>query len=142
MNKRLSFLLAIALLLCTLCSCVAPQTENPYTDTAANATVITTTTTATTTTTTTTTVATTTTTTTTTTAKPTTTTIKPTTTTAKPTTTTAAPADEPLSETVYVTKTGKKWHRSSSCNGGTYYESTLAEAERRGLTPCKKCAGG
>lgn len=138
MNKRLSCLLAIALLLCTLCSCVAPQTENPRTDTAANVTV---TTTATTTTTTTTTTVATTTTTTTTTAKPTTTTIKPTTTTAKPITT-AAPADEPLSETVYVTKTGKKWHRSSSCNGGTYYESTLTEAERRGLTPCKKCAGG
>ncbi len=80
--------------------------------------------------------------TTTTTARPTTTTTaKPTTTTIKPTTTTAS-AEEPVSETVYITKTGKRWHRDSHCNGGTYYESTLDAAKRRGLTPCKKCAGG
>lgn len=41
--------------------------------------------------------------------------------------------------TVYVTKTGKKYHYSSSCNGGTYYASTLSAARSRGLTPCAKC---
>lgn len=44
--------------------------------------------------------------------------------------------------TIYVTKTGKKYHYDPNCNGGTYYESTLEEALARGLTPCAKCAGG
>ena len=39
----------------------------------------------------------------------------------------------------YVTKTGKRYHYSGTCNGGTYYEATLAEAMGRGLTPCDKC---
>lgn len=43
------------------------------------------------------------------------------------------------SRTVYVTETGSRYHYDSSCNGGTYYESTLEEAEARGLTPCNKC---
>ena len=47
--------------------------------------------------------------------------------------------DVPVSRKVYVTKTGKRYHYSSSCNGGTYYESTLDAAKRRGLTPCDKC---
>ena len=37
------------------------------------------------------------------------------------------------------TKTGKRYHYSGTCNGGTYYEATLAEAMGRGLTPCDKC---
>ena len=41
--------------------------------------------------------------------------------------------------TVYVTETGKRYHYSSSCNGGRYYASTLEDALARGLTPCKKC---
>ncbi len=41
--------------------------------------------------------------------------------------------------TVYVTKTGRRYHYSSSCNGGTYYPSTLSSAISRGLTPCSKC---
>ncbi len=45
----------------------------------------------------------------------------------------------PQGNTVYVTKTGKKYHYDSSCNGGTYYPSTLEEAKARGLTPCNKC---
>ena len=45
------------------------------------------------------------------------------------------------SKTVYVTKTGKRYHYNNHCNGGTYYESTLEEALDRGLTPCKKCVG-
>ena len=43
------------------------------------------------------------------------------------------------SRTVYVTQTGKRYHYDNSCNGGTYYESTLEEALSRGLTPCEKC---
>ena len=38
-----------------------------------------------------------------------------------------------------ITKTGKRYHYSNSCNGGTYYASTLEEALRQGLTPCQKC---
>ena len=40
---------------------------------------------------------------------------------------------------IYVTPTGEKYHYDGSCNGGTYYEATLAEATGRGLTPCEKC---
>lgn len=53
-----------------------------------------------------------------------------------------APAPAQKNEkTVYVTKTGKRYHYDSSCNGGTYYPSTLTEAQNRGLTPCQKCVG-
>ncbi|MBQ7680603.1 MAG: hypothetical protein IJT31_00140, partial [Oscillibacter sp.] len=47
----------------------------------------------------------------------------------------------PSARTVYVTKTGKRYHYDDHCNGGTYYEATLAEALQRGLTPCQKCVG-
>lgn len=40
---------------------------------------------------------------------------------------------------VRKTETGEHYHYSSTCNGGTYYEATLAEAMGRGLTPCDKC---
>lgn len=40
---------------------------------------------------------------------------------------------------VYVTKTGKHYHYSDTCNGGTYYPSTLSSALKSGLTPCDKC---
>ena len=46
------------------------------------------------------------------------------------------------SRQVYVTPTGKRYHYDGNCNGGTYIESTLEQALARGLTPCKKCAGG
>lgn len=42
-------------------------------------------------------------------------------------------------KTVYITRTGKRYHFNSSCNGGTYYASTLQDALSRGLTPCEKC---
>lgn len=42
--------------------------------------------------------------------------------------------------TVYVTPTGKKYHYSSSCNGGSYSATTLDNALSRGLTACEKCA--
>ena len=45
------------------------------------------------------------------------------------------------SKTVYITKTGKRYHYNGNCNGGTYIKSTLSEAKARGLTPCKKCVG-
>lgn len=47
-----------------------------------------------------------------------------------------------VGNTVYITKTGKKYHTNSSCNGATYYECSLEDAIAKGLTPCKKCAGG
>ncbi len=50
-------------------------------------------------------------------------------------------AQQSNSRTVYVTPTGKRYHYSNSCNGGTYIASTLDEALARGLTPCKKCVG-
>ena len=53
----------------------------------------------------------------------------------------AAKATSTKGRTIYVTPTGKKYHYSSSCNGGTYIASTLEKALARGLTPCKKCVG-
>ena len=45
------------------------------------------------------------------------------------------------SATVYVTPTGKRYHYSGSCNGGSYSPTTLDNALRMGLTPCKKYVG-
>jgi len=44
-----------------------------------------------------------------------------------------------VSRTVYITRTGKKYHYDNHCNGGTYYASTLDEAISKGLKPCDKC---
>ena len=83
---------------------------------------------------------------TTTTAAPTTTTKAPTTTTKAPTTTTKAPTtttQTPTTQTVYITKTGSKYHSSKNCTGlnnaNTIYESTLQEAQQKGLKPCITC---
>lgn len=54
-------------------------------------------------------------------------------------TSTAAVAYELKEQKFYVTKSGKRYHFQETCNGGTYYESTLADAMGRGLTPCDKC---
>lgn len=53
------------------------------------------------------------------------------------------PESKPQAEErkVYRTKSGKRYHYSENCNGGTYYETTLSEALARGLTPCEKCVG-
>ena len=61
--------------------------------------------------------------------------------TAKPSTSASKPstAQNPQPRTVYVTETGKRYHYSNTCNGGTYYASTLQAALARGLTPCQKC---
>lgn len=40
--------------------------------------------------------------------------------------------------TVYVTKTGKKYHKKA-CGSGTYSKTTLKNAKSRGLTACTKC---
>lgn len=47
--------------------------------------------------------------------------------------------DQLKGQKIYVTKSGKRYHFEETCNGGTYYEATLAEAMGRGLTPCDKC---
>lgn len=41
---------------------------------------------------------------------------------------------------VYITRTGEKYHYDSTCNGGTYYEVPMQTAIDMGLTPCEKCA--
>ena len=51
----------------------------------------------------------------------------------------AAPDMPSGSNTVYITKTGKRYHYDSTCNGGNYFSTSLQDAIRRGLTPCQKC---
>lgn len=41
--------------------------------------------------------------------------------------------------TVYYTKSGSRYHYANPCGRGTYYPTTLADAKKRGLTPCQKC---
>ena len=52
---------------------------------------------------------------------------------------TAAVANQLADTHIYVTRTGKRYHFDGHCNGGTYTETTLADAMGRGLTPCQKC---
>lgn len=40
--------------------------------------------------------------------------------------------------TVYITKTGSKYH-THKCGNGTYYAVSRSTALAKGLTPCKKC---
>lgn len=44
------------------------------------------------------------------------------------------------SKIVYVSKTGKKYHKLSNCNSANYFEITLSEAIKEGYTPCLRCA--
>lgn len=44
-----------------------------------------------------------------------------------------------LSEVVYITKSGTKYHVKMNCTKGVYYKTTLEEAKRNGYTMCKKC---
>lgn len=53
--------------------------------------------------------------------------------------TTTAKAAKGYRSIVYITKTGKKYHYSSTCNGGTYYPCKYEDAIKKGLKPCKKC---
>lgn len=41
--------------------------------------------------------------------------------------------------TVYITRTGEKYHHENPCGNGKYYNTTLAEAKRSGYKPCEKC---
>lgn len=52
---------------------------------------------------------------------------------------TAAVANQLAGTHIYITPTGKRYHYDNSCNGGTYFETTLADAMGRGLTPYQKC---
>lgn len=45
-------------------------------------------------------------------------------------------------QTVYATPSGKRYHLDSACPGENGREITWDEVAARGLTPCKKCAGG
>ena len=57
-----------------------------------------------------------------------------------PAASTPAADPAPQERTVYVTKSGKRYHYNAHCGNGNYYESTLSDAKARGLTPCQKCA--
>lgn len=41
---------------------------------------------------------------------------------------------------IYCTPKGKRYHFDPDCGGKNSRETTLAEAQAKGLTPCKKCA--
>ena len=49
-----------------------------------------------------------------------------------------AAAAAPQQETVYITPSGKRWHRSASCAGKNARAVTMDQVGNR--TPCKKCA--
>ena len=51
---------------------------------------------------------------------------------------TAAVANRLNGEHIYITPTGKRYHFDGHCNGGTYIETTLADAMGRGLTALSK----
>lgn len=58
----------------------------------------------------------------------------------------ADPDDSPAdndSDTVYITETGKKYHATEHCpglaNAKAVFESTLAQAKDKNLTPCARC---
>lgn len=44
-------------------------------------------------------------------------------------------------QTVYITRTGSKYH-THKCGNGTYFPASLSDAQSQGLTPCSKCFGG
>lgn len=51
----------------------------------------------------------------------------------------ATTTTRPDNMTVYVTRTGDRWHLNPHCNGGTYTPTTLQKAVARRLTPCENC---
>lgn len=51
-----------------------------------------------------------------------------------------APNPAPQTKTVYITKTGKKYHRDGCGSlAKSKIETTLAEAKKRGYTACALC---
>lgn len=50
--------------------------------------------------------------------------------------------EDAAEDCVYITPSGKRWHLEASCAGENAEPVELKNAENRGYTPCKKCAGG
>ena len=51
-----------------------------------------------------------------------------------------APVEEPVTDMVWIPHSGSKYHSSSSCSGMKGpSQVSLADAQRRGYDPCKKC---
>lgn len=48
-------------------------------------------------------------------------------------------SDETISNVVYRTPSGKRYHASPTCGGKNSYEVSFEEAMNDNLTPCKKC---
>lgn len=46
---------------------------------------------------------------------------------------------KPKHDIVYITRTGKKYHYSSTCNGGKYFPVKIEDALKKGMKPCIKC---
>lgn len=57
------------------------------------------------------------------------------------TTNTAVLTSPDEEQSVYITRTGSKYHYDSHCNGGTYWEVPYDTAIGMGLEPCSKCVG-
>ncbi|MBQ8298584.1 MAG: hypothetical protein IJX99_01720 [Clostridia bacterium] len=52
----------------------------------------------------------------------------------------ASSATQSNTRMVYVSKTGKKYHNLSNCNGAEYTGISISEALSKGCTPCLRCA--
>lgn len=55
------------------------------------------------------------------------------------TSTVALTDNETDNNSVYITRTGSKYHIDGSCNGGTYWPVPYETATGMGLTACDKC---
>lgn len=60
----------------------------------------------------------------------------------EPDTQTPSPVQPEGAQIVYAAPSGKRYHFDSACPGENGREITWDEVAARGLTPCKKCAGG
>ena len=54
-------------------------------------------------------------------------------------TVTLTQVQEGSGQSVYITRTGKKYHYDGTCNGGTYWPVPFDTAVGMGLGPCDKC---
>ena len=52
----------------------------------------------------------------------------------------AVEQEQSTGQTVYITPSGERWHRSPTCGGKNSYPVDISDVG--GRTPCKKCAGG
>lgn len=55
---------------------------------------------------------------------------------------TPSPVQPEGAQAVYAAPSGKRYHFDGACPGENGREITWDEVAARGLTPCKKCAGG